>query len=106
MDPLHNGLQALVGLGVKFCVFLPPPSAGKSTQFTPADTITGERQISVRLCDYADCRKPLHKVLLCTKCKDVAYCSKDCQVCVHHHTLLAHKRQASILTTHAQIVAK
>ena len=84
------------------CVCIPPPSAGKSTQFTPAD----ERQMtfSVRLCDCADCRKPLQKVLLCTKCKDVAYCSKDCQVCAHHHTLLAHKRQASILTRHAQIV--
>ena len=65
---------------------LPPPSAGKSTQFTSTDerdTAAGNHSRltwSVRLCDYADCRKVLHKVLLCTKCKDVAYCSKDCQV--------------------------
>jgi ubiquitin len=43
--------------------------------------------LSVRLCDYADCRKPLHTVLQCAKCKSVAYCSKDCQVCSPHiHT--------------------
>ena len=37
--------------------------------------------LSARLCDYADCRKPLHTVLQCAKCKGVAYCTKDCQVC-------------------------
>jgi hypothetical protein len=42
------------------------------------------------LCDYAECRKPLQTVLQCAKCKGVAYCSKDCQVCPYHHTLLAH----------------
>jgi hypothetical protein len=36
---------------------------------------------SVRLCDYADCRKPLQKVMLCIKFKGVAYSFKDCQVC-------------------------
>ena len=33
--------------------------------------------LSVRLCDYADSRKPLHTVLPCAKNKGVAYCSKD-----------------------------
>ena len=32
-----------------------------------------------RLCDYKDCRKPLHKLLLCSKCKRTAYCCKECQ---------------------------
>jgi hypothetical protein len=40
----------------------------------------------VRLCDYADCRKPLNSVLHCAKCKGVAYCSKDCQVCSPQRT--------------------
>ena len=35
---------------------------------------------SARLCDYKDCRKPLHKLLLCSKCKRTAYCCKECQV--------------------------
>ena len=35
---------------------------------------------SVRLCDYKDCRKPLYKLLLCSKCKRTAYCCKECQV--------------------------
>ena len=35
---------------------------------------------SVRLCDYKDCGKPLHKVLRCSKCKRTAYCCKECQV--------------------------
>ena len=35
---------------------------------------------SPRLCDYEDCRKPLHKLLLCSKCKRTAYCCKECQV--------------------------
>ena len=35
---------------------------------------------SDRLCDYKDCRKPLHKLLLCSKCKRTAYCCKECQV--------------------------
>ena len=35
---------------------------------------------SVGLCDYKDCRKPLHKLLLCSKCKHTAYCCKECQV--------------------------
>jgi len=35
---------------------------------------------SDRLCDYKDCRKPLHKLLRCSKCKRTAYCCKECQV--------------------------
>ena len=35
---------------------------------------------SDRLCDYKDCRKPLHKLLFCSKCKRTAYCCKECQV--------------------------
>ena len=35
---------------------------------------------SARLCDYKDCRKLLHKLLLCSKCKRTAYCCKECQV--------------------------
>ena len=35
---------------------------------------------SDRLCDYKDCRKPLHKLLLSSKCKRTAYCCKECQV--------------------------
>ena len=46
--------------------------------------------LAQRLCDYAECRKPLQTVLQCAKCKGVAYCSKDCQVCPYHHTMLAH----------------
>jgi hypothetical protein len=44
------------------------------------------------LCDYADCRKPLYKVLQCAKCKGVAYCSKDCQVCSPSHPACALSR--------------
>ena len=33
-----------------------------------------------RFCDWEDCRRPLHTVLLCSRCKCEAYCSKDCQV--------------------------
>ena len=35
---------------------------------------------SARLCDYKDCRKLMHKLLLCSKCKRTAYCCKECQV--------------------------
>ena len=35
---------------------------------------------SDRLCDYKDCRKPLHKLLFCSKCKRTAYCCRECQV--------------------------
>ena len=35
---------------------------------------------SARLCDYKDCRKPLHKLLFCSKCKRTAYCCRECQV--------------------------
>ena len=47
---------------------------------TPAASLF-QLTLSVRLCDYADCRKPLYTVLQCAKCRGVAYCSKDCQVC-------------------------
>ncbi len=61
----------------------------------------------VRLCDYADCRKPLNSVLHCAKCKGVAYCSKDCQMCSPQHPACAlsrplaqesSKRQASMIS--------
>jgi len=48
--------------------------------------------LSVRLCDYAECRKPLHTVLQCAKCKGVAYCSKDCQMCSPQHPACALSR--------------
>ena len=35
---------------------------------------------SARLCDSRDCRKLLHKLLLCSKWKGTAYYCKDCQV--------------------------
>jgi hypothetical protein len=44
---------------------------------TPAINLSS----SPRLCDNAECRKPLHKLLQCSNCKSVAYCSMDCQVC-------------------------
>ena len=44
--------------------------------------------LSVRLCDYADCRKPQAPQV----CKGVAYCSKDCQVCVASHPACALSR--------------
>jgi hypothetical protein len=47
---------------------------------TPAASLS-QLTLLVRLCDYADCRKPLYTVLQCAKCRGVAYCSKDCQVC-------------------------
>jgi hypothetical protein len=47
---------------------------------TPAASLS-RLTLSVRLCDYADCSKPLYWVLQCAKCKGVAYCSKDRQVC-------------------------
>lgn len=45
------------------------------------------QQVKMRqsVCDHDDCYKPLHQpLLLCSRCKNVAYCSKDCQVCPHH----------------------
>jgi hypothetical protein len=48
--------------------------------------------LSVRLCNYAECRKPLHRVLQCAKCKGIAYCSKDCQVCSPPHPACALSR--------------
>ena len=47
---------------------------------TPSSSLS-QLTLSVRLCECADCRKPLYTVLQCAKCKGVAYCSKDCQVC-------------------------
>jgi hypothetical protein len=58
---------------------------------TPAVSLP-QLTLSVRLCDYADCRKPLHTVLQCAKCKAVAYCSKDCQVCSPQHPACALSR--------------
>jgi hypothetical protein len=57
---------------------------------TPAVVSLSRLTFAQRLCDYAECRKPLQTVLQCAKCKGVAYCSKDCQVFQYHHTLLAH----------------
>jgi hypothetical protein len=54
------------------------------SQLTLSDTGT--------LCDYVDCRKPVKKVLQCAKCKGVAYCSKDCQVCSLPHSACALSR--------------
>jgi len=45
-----------------------------------AETADAERADSGRLCDYKDCRKPLHKLLFCSKCKCTAYCGRECQV--------------------------
>ena len=42
--------------------------------------------LPVRLCDYADCRRPLQV------CQGVAYYSKDCQVCVASHPACALSR--------------
>jgi len=51
--------------------------------------------LSVRLCDYEECRKPLYRVLQCAKCNGVAYCSKDCQVCSPPHPACALSRPQS-----------
>jgi hypothetical protein len=58
---------------------------------TPAVSLP-QLTLSVRLCDYADCRKPLHTVLQCAKCKGVAYCCKECQVCSPQHPACALSR--------------
>jgi len=60
-----------------------PPAHERDTPAVSLPQLT----LSVRLCDYADCRKPHHKV-----CKGVACCSKDCQVCVASHPACALSR--------------
>jgi hypothetical protein len=49
-------------------------------------------------CDRADCRKLLLMPLRCSRCRAVAYCSKECQVCdpplSQHATHAAHTRCA------------
>ena len=51
-----------------------------NTKEAAAAAGAAECAVSARLCDYKDCRKPLHKLLLCSKCKCTAYCCKECQV--------------------------
>ena len=46
------------------------------TRETPVVSLS-KLTLSVSLCDYADCRKPLHTVLPCAKNKGISYCSKD-----------------------------
>ena len=46
--------------------------------------VRSRKTLSLGFCDYAQCLKSLHKVLLYIKCKYVDYYSKDCQVCRHH----------------------
>ena len=50
------------------------------SKFGAAAAADAECADSDRLCDYKDCRKLLHKLLFCSKCKRTAYCCRECQV--------------------------
>ena len=58
---------------------MPEPCPPAHQPDTPAVSLP-QLTLSVRLCDSADCRK------------GVAYCSKDCQVCVASHPACALSR--------------
>ena len=81
----------VVQLAFPNALFLVEPKPKTEAASDGCDTPAMNPSSSPRLCDNAECRKPLNKLLQCSKCKSVAYCSTDCQVCqlCAHRTLLA-----------------
>ena len=63
---------------------MPEPSPAHQPD-TPAISLP-QLTLPVRLCDYADCRRPLHK------CARASPTTKDCQVCVASHPACALSR--------------
>jgi RNA polymerase subunit RPABC4/transcription elongation factor Spt4 len=88
------------GDGAAECVLQPTPAMPKTEAAADErDTLAVISRLLVaqRLCDNAECCKPLQTVLQCAKCKDASYCSKDCQVCPHHHTLFLQEQLKGII---------